>query len=382
MSSKNIKGAVYSDIHLGHRRTKTKHIIESLKAAFPDDVETSKLDIVFMGGDYFDRLITTNSEEYIDIFLYTCSFLRMCKRMGIVVRFLEGTPSHDYDQCRIFEAANKDIGADFKLASILSYEYIESLGIDVIYIPDEWSADNEDTKLQVIDLMERNHLEQVDFVIMHGIFDHQLPPHVVANIHDFEFYNGIVRHNVYCGHVHQFSERGKVLVPGSLERLTHGDEGAKGHVRFEIVDGVISNKFVVNELTQIYKKIELKNEDYETDEELYRAIVAIAEALINDNSLVLGSHARFTIDEKRDLAQAMSMLNEKFPGVIWDSRVNTSNTENFVKVNDILDKDRPKLIITRDNIVELTMEVLKDMETDQSIIDSAGGMLEGILDER
>lgn len=380
-NSKYLKGALYSDIHLGHRRTKTQHIIETLEDTFPDTVETAKLDVIFMAGDYYDRLLTTNSEDYIAIFTYTTRFLRMCKRMGIVVRFLEGTPSHDYNQCKIFEEANQHIGADFKLASVLSYEHIESLGLDVIYIPDEWSADNEDTKQQVIDLMKRNNLEQVDFVIMHGIFDHQLPPHVIVNIHDFDFYDRIVRYNAYCGHVHQFSERGRVLVPGSLERLSHGDEGAKGHVRFEINGDEISNRFIVNPRAQIYKKIELKSEDYETDEALYRGIVDIATQMVEDKSLVLGSHGRFTIDEKRDLAEAMGMLNDKYPGVVWDSRSNVNNTEDFVKVNEIVDKDKPKLIITKDNIVGLTMEILNEFESDPELVEQATEMLGGILNE-
>ena len=49
--------ASISDIHLGHPNTLTQSIIQGLREAFPDNVETEELDIIFIVGDVFDRAV-------------------------------------------------------------------------------------------------------------------------------------------------------------------------------------------------------------------------------------------------------------------------------------------------------------------------------------
>ena len=50
--------ACISDIHLGHRRTPTRLIVDNLYRAFPDSAETRALDVICIVGDLFDRLLT------------------------------------------------------------------------------------------------------------------------------------------------------------------------------------------------------------------------------------------------------------------------------------------------------------------------------------
>src|SRR5690606_34198135 len=142
-----LRSAIFSDVHLGHRTTPTEHIIQQLKLALPTNEETSNLDIIWISGDLFDRFLPLNHPDLPLIHEYIAWLLRLCKRHDIVLRVLEGTPSHDNKQAWLVEAINADveIGADAKHVESLSIEYIERFGIHVLYIPDEWSADNDDT---------------------------------------------------------------------------------------------------------------------------------------------------------------------------------------------------------------------------------------------
>jgi hypothetical protein len=124
------------------------------------------------------------------------------------------------------------IGADLKYVTTLSIEYIERFGINVLYVPDEWEPTTEKTLAQVRELLRAKGLDYVDYAIMHGQFEYQLPAHVKAPSHDSEAYLKIVKELVFIGHVHTYSRYKRIVAQGSFDRLTHGEENPKGHVRF------------------------------------------------------------------------------------------------------------------------------------------------------
>lgn len=262
MSRQSICMAWISDIHLAHPRTDTYHIIENLRAAFPDNEETGKLDILFFAGDVFDRLMNLPQDEVDAIQDWIADILRICSKRDIVVRVLEGTPSHDWRQSKQFVNVNNSLGvpADLKYVDTLSIEIFEKFGgLSVLYVPDEWNADASVTWKQVCELLSIHGLDQVDVACMHGSFDYQLPIESVKN-HDSEKYLSIVRYYIGIGHVHIRTEKaGTILAQGSFDRLSHGEENAKGHYRAIITPEGKRHWFVENTGARIYKTLDCRN---------------------------------------------------------------------------------------------------------------------------
>ena len=147
MMKSRLKIAELSDVHLGHHKTHAKHIIENLNKAFPDNDTTGQLDIIWIAGDLFDRMLNLPSDSVSAITNWVSKFLMMCKRRDILVRVLEGTPSHDWKQAKLLVDINEgsNINADLKYFTELSIEYIDKFGINVLYVPDEWRTKNEQT---------------------------------------------------------------------------------------------------------------------------------------------------------------------------------------------------------------------------------------------
>lgn len=225
--------AVASDLHLGNVRNTASEIIVNLRAAFPDNVETAKLHMICIAGDAFDKLLSLSNEAVHDIDLYFAYMLRLCKKHDIMFRILDGTKSHDWYQSQRVETLNEimGIGCDLKYVRELSIEYIPKFDINILYVPDEWNTTTERTLSQVKDLLRAKGLDQVDYAMMHGQFEYQLPAHIEAQKHSSSEYLKIVRELIFIGHVHKHSRYDRIIAQGSFDRLTHGEEEAKGHVR-------------------------------------------------------------------------------------------------------------------------------------------------------
>ncbi len=239
--------ASISDIHLNHPNTPTELIVRNLMLyAFPDQKSTHDLDIIFIGGDVTHSLMDFASENAILFRKWVAEFLWMCAKHNIMVRIIEGTPLHDWKQSRIFveENENHSIGCDLKYFTDIHIEHIDRYDIDVLYIPDEIRPTTGATWNRVVELLEERGLEKVDLAIMHGAFAYQLPDvaDVRDKVHDEEKYLSIVRHYIFIGHVHTHRPKGRIIPNGSFDRLAHGEEEDKGHVR--LLKGNI--EFIVN----------------------------------------------------------------------------------------------------------------------------------------
>lgn len=172
--------ASFSDVHLGHPKTPTVSILRNLRKAFPDTEETGKLDLIFIVGDLFDRLLDMPDPSVPEIKIWFHQFLRMCAKRDIVVRVLEGTPSHDWKQSWLMDSINTQSGynVDLKYVTTLSIEHIERFGINILYVPDEWLPETDDTWKEVLQHLGQHNLDQVDYALIHGSFNYQLPPAV------------------------------------------------------------------------------------------------------------------------------------------------------------------------------------------------------------
>lgn len=350
--SDELRLAVVSDIHLGHRRNKTEDIIKNLMAAFPDNAETARLDIIFLAGDVYDDLLSLPSDDATEIEIWFGIFLRVCKKHQIMVRILEGTPGHDWKQSKRFLAINDiaEIGADLKYVKDLSIEYIEQYGITVLYVPDEWELKTEKTLSQVHELLRAKGLDQVDYAIMHGQFEYQLPAHVKAPVHNSAEYLKIVRELIFIGHVHIHTRLDRIIAQGSFDRLSHGEEGPKGHVRAVVrANGERDIVFVENEGAKLFVTVQCLGMDLDqTIEQVHRKV----------GGLPPGSFTRLEGNEDNPVFSAMEQIVRLYPLFTWSKLVR----ENDAAVEDLYTEDNTDMFVpitlSRDNLNTILMERL------------------------
>lgn len=364
--------AVLNDIHLGHSRTPTEHIIRSLQLALPDNRETADLSMIILAGDVFERLLTYADECVFDINAWIIALLRLCKKNDIVLRVLEGTPSHDNKQSRWFKEQNEEaqIGADIEYIEDMTIEYIARFDIHLLYIPDEWKATAEITKQLVIEKMQEFQLEQVDFTIMHGAFPHQMPEVAhSAQFHDPVFYLSITRMYIFIGHIHKYSQYERIIAGGSLERLGHGEEEPKGHVRLRFMEHGHQLYFVRNDNAMKYVTKMLKglNEE-DAKSELDKAVIELRP----------GDHLRVKC-RKEDPALAMlaSYIN-RFQDFHWTFNELSSGEEE----ESLLTDDRNLITITpihAGNIAELLLARVRHKYPDMTT--RAEALLTEVLNE-
>lgn len=353
--SSEIRVASTSDHHLGHRNTPTSHILDNLDIAFPDNEATGQLDLILFGGDLFDRLLTLDDPDVELIKQWINRFLRMCKRRNIIVRFMRGTPSHDWTQNWLVMAEEIDskIGAKVRYVDTLSIEYIDELGINVLYVPDEWRPETDDTWAEVCQLLQQQGLQQVDFSVIHGCFNYQLPEHVKVPMHIPERYMGITSGYVLGAHIHKPSTYGKnVLVNGSFDRISHGEEEDKGHWRIVLRPGGTNEAtFVVNENARTYITVDCTGMPVED---------ALATIRDHVRTLPVDSNVRIKAGRRDPISNALDQMRTDYPTYKWSSKVvEDSVTQPKLLVD--LRSSFQQVTITPDNIEELLVaRLIKD----------------------
>ena len=263
-----MKYANTSDNHLGHLKTPTAHIIQSFKSSILTE-SNKDLDVLFIAGDLFDRLLDLNSKEVqliIEFFNYLLSY---CYSNNILIRVLEGTPSHDWQQSSTLVKLNdiRTHKCDLKYHKFLDIEYIERIGKYVLYIPDEWTNSHDELELQIQEKLNQHSITKVDIAIMHGQFKYQLAGKKYNGFYfKEEYFLNLVRGYIHVGHYHMFSKFDRILANGSLERLAHGEEAPKGYVIVE------DDKYTFVENTNAYTYVTLNITNATTLERLDKLI--------------------------------------------------------------------------------------------------------------
>lgn len=349
-NSKELKIAAISDIHLGSRRNKTSDIIAALDAAFPDNEETGQLDLLVLVGDVFDRLLNLPDDDTSEIEMWIGRLLYICSKRNIILRILEGTPSHDWKQSASFEKVlnHKGYSINCKYVSILSIEYIEQLDIQVLYIPDEWQPTTDKTLKEVKDLLALKNLEQVDFAFMHGQFEFQLPSHIKGMPrHSSQEYLKLVKHYIFIGHIHVFSTFDRIIAQGSFDRLSHGEEAPKGHVRATVSKDNKEFFFIENKKARIYKTIECKDFD------LQKTFASIKKKL---EKFPDGSCIRITANNSHPILGNMDQLIVMYPTLVWTKLAKNVEKQEVQEDENI---EHQAITITKENVVSLVMARIK-----------------------
>lgn len=301
------------DIHFGHHQTPAATIIRNLDRHCTNERVLRDLDMVIITGDVFDRLMHSADDNVHLVNRWITLFLFRCARLKVKVRIVEGTPSHDRLQSRFFVELkdNANIPVDLHYATTLSVEYIDDLDIHILYVPDKWRPDTTETLQEVRLLLKRHNLTQVDFAIMHGAFEYQLPAVVKEPSHDSDVYLELVRYFILIGHVHFPSQKERILAAGSYDRLHHGEEGPKGFYDVTVRDpDDYTITFMENPSAKRYITVDCRGMDTK------QANVAVRKAV---KDLPGGSAVRLHCERHSPVVGDMDAIKQAYPDVEWST---------------------------------------------------------------
>lgn len=297
--------AVISDVHLGHGRVHASKIITYLKETFPA-WRLALLDMVVVTGDLFDKLLKYGGDDALLITRWLDMFLRDCAHHHVMVRILEGTPSHDNKQSRWLPliADLADINLDIRYYDTPTIDTLWDGGPLALWIPDEVNHDANDTWMQVNELMRLHGTSYVDYAFMHGMFTFQEPIRTVVS-HSVDNYLSIVRHRIYIGHHHTHCEHDRITVPGSPERLRHNEEEAKGHLQFTIASDFTAKDeyFIINPTATVFATVDLQGINLKS---ALRRLESMEEC-------PQGSHIRLLMSRDDEVYPAVNEIKARFP---------------------------------------------------------------------
>lgn len=344
--------ASFSDVHLGHPVMTTEHVVMNLRRAFPDNADTAKLDIIFIVGDFFDRNLTLSAEVNYVIRPYIRDLLLLCKKHNIKLRVLKGTPSHDWEQSKLFTHINDlmDIQADVKYFNVLDVEYIDEFGINILYLPDEWRYSTAQTQNEIVSLLAEKQLQQVDFTVMHGQFKHQLPKvtHDKIQFHDADFFLSITKYFVFVGHIHFQSQFARILSSGSFDRSAHGEEKPKGHYRLVVrqndrhdiyfIENKYALKFITIDVTDLSAEV------------IYETVSKYV------TKYPKGSHFRLLSKKDNSLNNELcGKLRVLYPEFNWTDKIKTpKQTQKVLQMVDTREQES-RVVLSPTNIEQLLM---------------------------
>jgi DNA repair exonuclease SbcCD nuclease subunit len=359
-----------SDLHLGHRRNPVSMMIQNLGKPFSDNAEFASLDVLFLAGDVFDDLLVSNGDDLREIDFWISDLLRLCKKHDVMLRILEGTGSHDWQQSRRFETLNTISGAHADVLYVKTLHIENIKGYNVLYVPDEWHPSTDVTLVQVKELIRAKGLTSVDIAIMHGQFDHQLPPAAPASIprHNGDEYLKLVKRFISIGHVHVRSRREHIFAQGSFDRMSHGEEGKKGYVRATLrANGRDEFRFVDNDGALEFVTVhcgELSLE--ETIEKIDREV----------EKLQAGAHVRVVGEYTNPIFANMDALIRRHPLFNWSKNPSDASEEKEIIIENETLFD--PIAITRDNIQSLLLERMAGKGTRAEVLDLASSIIERI----
>lgn len=347
MKKNKIKYLVLSDIHLGHNINKTEYIIANLQSYFNTNYkEFSKLDMICLAGDVFDKLLVSSGIDFLLATEWLTELIIFCKQHNIILRILEGTPSHDRAQSKVITSIINKLGIelDYKYIDTLYIEHHDILGINILYIPDEYKHKAEDTYKEVKELLLERKIKQVDIAFIHGQFHYQLPMVKLDSSHNMEDYLNIVKYYISVGHIHTPSVYERIIAQGSFDRLAHNEEEEKGGVVITISNnGEMSFKFVYNKNAMVFKTYHFENETLEE-------ITSILDKDIK--GMKDKSNIRIISNSEDFISKTIQEIRNRYPTV--NIKIEKAKQKEDNKFNIIEDDIKLETFhITKDNIMEL-----------------------------
>lgn len=303
-----------SDLHFG-----VQNIPQGEMAlAFYETVKPvlEETDIFFINGDFFDTLVLFDSHGFNPIYDVMLFILRMCEDHRIILRVLQGTWSHDRNQCEKFETfyRNGNFTFDYKFFNGIDLEEIsiKERSLKVFYIPDDLPFKNSDDVVSIIkEKMFERGWDKVDYGCIHGFFDFTYPKmlshegKVIFKKTQFPFVNKMID----VGHVHQYRQDDNVFSNGSFDRICHGDEDPKGCIRILDYPTHYTAHFVKNKDAALFNTLFFSKED--TTESIRGKIKTHLDSLITNRTINL----RCIIESSEFRDAIKTWMKENYPQV-------------------------------------------------------------------
>lgn len=344
---------VLSDIHLGHRKTKTSDIVNRLLNVLKTPIAQS-VDIIAIPGDIFDRQLNLTFHQLTEIHLWIMQLLVHCRDNNITLLIVEGTPSHDWKQSNLFNIIIEQYGfsLDFHYIQTLDIVHIEKFNISVMFVPDKWSPTSDGTYNQAINLMKERGLSKVDYVLFHGAFDYQFPGVEDVPTHKADMWSDLVKHFIFAGHIHTHSQYKKILVPGSFDRLIHGEEGPKGYLHVNVISPDIADiHFIENKDATIYKTFDCRNRD----------VLEAIPKYLSEKDYPKGSHFRLILDKDSPFRTNLSKIERRWSDGHWSIKKEKTDMQ-LSSTLKVVKEEYHALDITPDNILRLMTEEMSHFE--------------------
>lgn len=322
----------------------------------------SQWDMLVIPGDLLDHILHFNDHEKIRwIMLFGHTLLSMCKKHDITLRVLEGTPAHDRKQSKYLEHLmmlfDSVEGLDFKYVEELSIEYIEKFNIHILYVPDEWNHDVYVTYNDAFNLMNQYGLQQVDFCFLHGAFNYQIDKSLNPKAHSEDLWSSLVKYYLFAGHVHYRSQYKNIIVPGSFDRLAHGEEDDKGWV-----ECILHNEqeheliFHVNQNAAKYITLDVRNQSTE-------AIIEQVDNLVA--TLPERSYIRLYVHSRDEIKDGLETIKKRHHAYNFSLKVDEGKKQKEKKHLQLVVNEFKAIDLTKENLPRLIEERLSGLSQEE-----------------
>ncbi len=366
-----------SDIHLGNSRVPVDNLIDGMWHVIKSGMEgVDALHILYICGDLFDKALMVPANSIPGILKWIIDILKFCAKHDIQLRVLEGTLSHDRKQSKLLTTINDaaDLGCDLLYADKLMIEDNTRYGIKTLYMPDDLNVDTTVTWRQITALMETHKLDKVDNCITHGTFTYQIPDHVVnVPTHSEHNFISITKRYIANGHHHNPTKYDIINVPGSLGRLSHGEEHKKGgllmtmdldvsyHYKVKRIDNPLAIPFVTVDCIGLgYDK---------ANDKINKAI----------NKLPIGSNVRvrYKDGDEAELSYKGQMVRNK--DITWTNDICSKDMADVDKDMAATLETMEVVRIDRTNVVDLAKDVMVKNGLSADLSVKVVGLLENAL---
>lgn len=337
--------------------------LSALRTLFPDDEYTGMMDMLFYGGDLFDFYLDqpATDQRVVAVLNYMGWRLEQAVKHNYGVRVLRGTPYHDREQNQMWNTVNDILEnkADFKYIDTLCIEIHPVMG-SILYIPDEWKENPDDTWADVVEVMRVHSLTKVDWIIMHGAFKFQLPEHLHSKIeclHDEKRYSEICRKYCLVGHVHTKGQWKNIISIGSLDRKAFGEEDPKGALRIECSPNGDDITFLENHLARVMPTINVAGRPFD------KVVKEVHELVENNDPEYLS--IRFLGSKLDEVYLNMDSISRRFEPTefVFKDADGKSKNNPLSKLNQIDIKDT-SIDLSSNNVQRLLKERIGDSLTE------------------
>ena len=305
-----LKMALLADVHVG--AISSNQLYEELKTEFLDFIKKRYLDIIFIAGDFYNSVISLNSQSSIMAFKFMNELMDICEANGIkYVRVIEGTLSHDNFQIRNFSMYEELSTVDFRTIETVTVE--EICGLKILYIPEEYRENLVSYYAPYFNVPKKHY----DLIVGHGMFketsfikDDSENDVSKAPILDSKLICSICKGPIFFGHIHtSMIIRKHIYYIGSFSRWVYGQEEDKGFYLcvYDTDTKMYAVEFIVNKMARKFDTIKVDLDKYTKSMD---ELVKFAKQIRRDNLRI-----QIIIDgDERDYSYDISFLKEYYSG--------------------------------------------------------------------